>query len=147
MAAPRKHPPQGAAADTERLASDGHSAVGIAKHFGVSRDTFKRWCNEIPSILEAFEVGRERERQFLHSLIVEAAKNGKAANANAMFLLKARHGYREFDSPHSKVDVSVQVAQPVMIVKDHGTNEEWQKKLIAQQRSLIESDSGETTNG
>jgi hypothetical protein len=146
MAAPRKHPPQGAAADTERLAADGHSAVGIAKHFGVSRDTFKRWCNVIPSILEAFEVGRERERQFLHSLIVEAAKNGKAANANAMFLLKARHGYREFDSPHSKVDVAVQVA-PVMIVRDHGTNEEWQKKLIAQQRSLIESDSGETTNG
>lgn len=147
MAAPRKHPPQGAATDIERLASEGFSAVGIAKHFNVSRDTFKRWCDEIPSILEAYEVGREKERQMLHGLIVQAAQNNKPANANAMFLLKARHGYRENDSPNSKVDVAVNVAQPVLVVKDHGTDEEWQKKLQAQQKALMQLGNGEATNG
>jgi hypothetical protein len=49
-------------------------------------------------------------------------------------------GYREFDSPHSKVDVAVAIAQPVMVVRDHGTDEEWQAKAIAQQQALIRLD-------
>jgi hypothetical protein len=85
-------------------------------------------------------VGREAERQALHSLIVQSAIAGKAANANAMFLLKARHGYREFDSPNSKVDVNVNanVVQPVMIVKDHGSDEEWAARVAEQQRRLMQ---------
>ena len=60
----------------------------------------------------------------------------KPANANAMFLLKARHGYREFDSAHAKVDVAVTMTN-VLVVKDHGTNEEWVAKVAEQQRQLI----------
>ena len=136
MAAPRKNPPENAIAETERLAAQGYSIIGIARALGVSRETFKRWCEEDEALQEAFEGGRDSHRQYLVSLIVEAAKANKGANANAMFLLKTMHGFREFDSPHTKVDVNVAVAQPVLIVKDFGTDEEWAAKALAQQRAL-----------
>lgn len=141
MAPPRKNPPQGAIPKIEELASQGFSMVGIGKHFGVSSTTFKRWCDDYEEIQQAFETGRETERQALHSLIVRDALAGKPANANAMFLLKCRHHYRENDSPSTKVDVNVNQPQPVMIVVDHGTDEEWAIKVREQQRRLTEPES------
>lgn len=139
MAAPRKNPPKDALTDIERLAAQGYAQIGIAKHFNVSRSTLKKWMDEDESLLEAFEVGRETERRELHSLLVQSAVQGKPANANAMFLLKCRHNYREFDSPHTKVDVAVAVT-PVMVVKDFGTDEEWARKVSEQQRKLAQGD-------
>jgi transposase-like protein len=136
MAAPRKYPPANAIEEIERLAAQGYSIIGIAKSLGVSKETFKRWCEEDETLEEAFEVGRETERQALHALIVQSAVMNKPANANAMFLLKARHGYREMDSPYAKVDVNVNTVQPVMIVKDHGDDATWALKAAAQQRAL-----------
>jgi hypothetical protein len=60
----------------------------------------------------------------------------KGANANAMFLLKCRHGYREMDSPHTKVDVNVAAPTNVLVVQHHGSDEEWQAKALAQQKTL-----------
>jgi AcrR family transcriptional regulator len=137
MGAPRKNPPKDAVESIERLAAQGHSIIGISKQLGVSKPTFKRWCEEDEAFQEAFEIGRETERQALHSLIVQSAVQNKPANANAMFLLKARHGYREFDSPNAKPDVAVVVA-PVMIVRDHGTDEQWAAKVAEQQRQLTQ---------
>lgn len=137
-AAPRKHPPASAIPEIKRLAAQGYSIVGIAHHFGVASSTFKRWCKEDEKIQEAFEVGRETERQALHALIVQSAVANKPANANAMFLLKCRHGYREFDSPSTKLDVAVNTVQPVLVVKDHGTDEEWAAKAAKQQRELAQ---------
>jgi transposase-like protein len=68
MGAPRKYPPKDAAKITEDLAALGHSIIGIAKQLGVSRETFKRWCDEDESLQEAFEIGGETERQALHRL-------------------------------------------------------------------------------
>jgi hypothetical protein len=136
MGAPRKHPPNGAAEVIQRMAAEGHAIIGIAKHLGVSRETFKRWCEESESLQEAFEIGRETERQALHALIVQSAVANKPANVNAFFILKARHGYRDNDSPNSKVDVSVAVATNVLVVKDHGTDEQWAAKAAEQQRRL-----------
>jgi hypothetical protein len=135
MGALRKNPPKNAVSETERLAAQGYSIIGIAKHFGVGRETFKRWCEEDEALQEAFAVGRETERQALHSLLVQSAVAGKNANVNAIFLLKARHGYREFDSPNTKVDVSVAVSS-VLVVKDHGTDEQWAARVAEQQRKL-----------
>jgi hypothetical protein len=58
MAAPRKNPPTNAISETERLAAQDYSIIGIARALGVSKETF--------------------------------------TNANAMFLPKCRHRYREF---------------------------------------------------
>lgn len=138
MGAPRKNPPKDAVTITEQLAAQGYSIIGIAKHLGVTKGTFKRWCEEDELIQQAFEVGRETERQALHSLIVQSAVMNKPANANAMFLLKARHGYREFDSPNQKVDVAVAVSS-VMVVVDHGDDATWAARAAEQQRRLMES--------
>jgi hypothetical protein len=137
MGAHRKNPPNDAAVTIETLAALGYSIIGIAKNLGVSRETFKRWCEEDSELQEAFEIGRETQRQALIALIVKSAVENKPANANAMFLLKTMHGFREFDSAHTKVDVSVAVASPVLVMHDHGSVEEWQEKALAQQRGLM----------
>jgi hypothetical protein len=135
MAAHRKHPPARAAEVIERLATDGKSIIGIAKHLGVVISTFKRWLDEDESLKEAFEVGRDAHKDYLVSLVTQAATAGKGSNGNAMFLLKTMHGFREMDSPHTKVDVAVAVSS-VMIVTDHGTDEQWIAKVAEQQRKL-----------
>lgn len=140
MATPRKNPPNDAAATIELLAAQGYAQVGIAKELGVATSTLRRWMDEDEGLREAFDVGRETERRELHALIKRDAAAGKSANANAMFLLKCRHGYREFDSPNTKVDVAVNVAQPVMVVKDFGSDEEWALKVAEQQRKLTQGD-------
>ena len=137
MAALKKYPPKDAAAKIEQLAAQGYAQVGIAKEFGVAASTLKRWMEEDESLREAFDVGREAERRELHGLIKRDAVAGKQANANAMFLLKCRHGYREQDTPGTKVDVAVNVPQPVLLVRDYGTDEEWAAKAAEQQRKLV----------
>jgi transposase len=136
MGAPRKHPPKDAAEVIQRLAAQGHSIIGIAKHFNVSSHTVKRWLEEDQSMQDAYEGGRDTQRQALEALIVQHAVAGKAANANAMFLLKTKFGYREFDSPHTKVNIDARHVQNVMYVTDHGTDAEWEKKAAEHQRKL-----------
>jgi hypothetical protein len=134
MAAPRKLPPDGAGEDIRRLAAEGYSQLGIAAHFKVSRECFKRWIEEDEALNEAYELGRETERQALHALVVASARANKPANVNAFFLLKARHGYVETDN---RTKVSVDVAlNPVLVVVSHGTDDQWAAKTAAQQRAL-----------
>ncbi len=97
---PRKRPPPDALERIRALAADGWSVRGIAAHLGVSQDTMRdRWFDEYPELREAFELGREDERQALHNRLYRMATEGtgKEAAIAAMFLLKARHGYREGD--------------------------------------------------
>jgi hypothetical protein len=139
MAAPRKHPPKDAIKTIEKLAAEGYSIIGIARNLGVSRECFKRWIEEDKALNEAFELGRETERQALHAMVVESARANKPANVNAFFLLKARHGYVESDN-RSKAIVEV-AANNVLVVVSHGTDEQWAAKLAAQQRALMLPDS------
>ena len=135
MAAPRKNPPNDAASDIQRLAAEGFSQLGIAAHFKVSREYFKRWIEEDEALNEAYELGKETERQALHAMVVASARANKPANVNAFFLLKARHGYVETDN---RTIVNVDVAlNNVMVVRDHGTDSQWAAKAAEQQRRLI----------
>jgi hypothetical protein len=130
----KKNPPEGAATDIQRLAAQGFGQLGIAANFNVSRDTFKRWIEQDAELNEAYELGKETERQALHALVVQSAVMNKPANVNAFFLLKARHGYVETDN---RTKVSVDVAlNNVLVVRDHGSDEEWAAKAAAQQRAL-----------
>jgi AcrR family transcriptional regulator len=137
LGAPRKYAPHGAAEVIKELAIQGHSLTGVASHFKVSRQLVKRWFEDDSDLEEAFEQGREFERKALDDLIKRDAAAGKPANANAMFLLKCRHRYREVDSPKTGINLGVQVAS-VLVVKDHGTDEQWAAKAAEQQRKLIE---------
>jgi len=135
MAAPRKHPPIGAAETIQRLAAEGYSKTGLAMHFKVAISTLNRWLDEDEALNEAFEFGREEERLMLHKLLIESAKRGAAANVNVFFALKARHGYRENDKVES--NVAVNISQPVLYVHSSGTDEQWAARAAAQQSRLV----------
>lgn len=115
-------------------ALDSYGQVGIAAHFNVSRDCLKRWIDESEELNDAYEMGKETERQALHAMVVASARANKPANVNAFFLLKARHGYVETDN-RTKVNVDVAVNN-VLVVKDHGDDATWAAKCAAQQRAL-----------
>lgn len=99
--APRKEPPPDAAERIHALAADGWSQRGIARHLGISVDLLRdRWFVEYPELREAMDQGREEERHALHNRLYRMAMEGEGRDAAiaAMFLLKARHGYREGDT-------------------------------------------------
>lgn len=123
---------------SERVTTIGYSNVSIAKEMGVSVGTFKRWLEENEKLQEAFEQGREVERLALHTALYQAAMAGKPANVNAMFLLKARFGYVEADRLSQRVSVDVAVTN-VMVVKDHGSDEDWERNMAEQQKKLVQN--------
>src|SRR5690242_1021292 len=92
---PLKMPPANAAERIAALAAKGHSIIGIARGLNTSQDTLYRWMEEDPTLAEALAHGRESERLVLHNVLYRAARKGNIVAA--MFLLKARHGYREGD--------------------------------------------------
>lgn len=104
-------PPANAASQIMALASDGFSVIGVAHGLGVGKDTLARWLDEDPALQEAFDQGREQERRSLHNQLYRLAMEEKHASA-AMFLLKARHGYREGDQSDQANRVSVNIALP-----------------------------------
>lgn len=106
-----KQPPTDAAERIEALAADGFSIVGVAQHLYTSKDTLGRWFDEFPALKESFDRGRERERHTLHNALYRAATEQGNMTA-AMFLLKARHGYREGDQNEQGNRVSINFTLP-----------------------------------
>jgi hypothetical protein len=104
-------PPPNASERIRDLAADGFSLVGVAHRMDVGKDAFNRWLDEYPHLKDAFDEGRERERHALHNMLYRQAMEKGNATA-AMFLLKARHGYREGDQSDSAGGVSVTIALP-----------------------------------
>lgn len=94
---PLKNPPAGAVAIILETAATGATKKGVAQALGTSFETFDRWLTENADLREAFEKGREKERATLHNVLYTTATtgSGKEKLIAAMFLLKARHGYRE----------------------------------------------------
>lgn len=94
---PRKAPPTDAAQRIQAAAADGFTIPGVAMTLGVNQDVLKRWMDEHPELKQAFAFGREMERRTLHNVLYRAATEGTGKDAliAAMFLLKARHGYKE----------------------------------------------------
>ena len=105
-----KEPPPGTAARIRQLASTGHSIIGIARGLSVSHVVFNRWLDTYPELAEAMTEGREAERLALHDVLFRAAKKGNIVAA--IFLLKARHGYREGDQSDTANKVSINFTLP-----------------------------------
>lgn len=115
---PRKEPPPDAAQRIEDLTADGRGIVGVAAKLGTTREVLRRWMTDDTTLQEAFDLGRERERYELHKMIHRDAMDGEKPNVNAMFLLKARHGYREGDQGESGARISVTVNLPGALPRD-----------------------------
>src|SRR5688572_3875769 len=105
-----KEPPPGTANRIRQLASTGHSVIGIARGLNVSHVVFNRWLDTYPELAEAMTEGRESERLALHDMLFRAAKKGNIIAA--IFLLKARHGYREGDQSDAANKVSINFTLP-----------------------------------
>lgn len=104
-------PPADAGERIHALAADGFSVLGIARNMGVAKETLAKWMEADTAMQEAFEQGRETERYTLHNLLYRQAMEQGNATA-AMFLLKARHGYREGDQSGQGNRVNVTIALP-----------------------------------
>jgi len=89
----------------------GYSLVGIASKLGTNRATLSQWFDADAELKEAFDAGRERERHTLHNVLFSLATE-KANPIAAMFLLKARHGYREGDQGETANRVSINFTLP-----------------------------------
>lgn len=136
MPAVRKNPPANASQTIRDLATKGHSLVGIASHFGVSKDTLKNWLEKYPSLEDAFEIGKDAQRQALHQMLYEKAM-AKGDSLAALSILNSLYGWRD-PRKGSTVDVNVDVkVQNVMVVTDHGTDDQWAAKAAEHQRKLV----------
>jgi hypothetical protein len=117
----RKRAPRDAAERIEALAADGFSMRGIASGLDVAYDTLRKWLDEEASLRDAFERGRERERHVLHNRLYRIATESQSerdASIAAMFLLKARFGYREGDQSDSGNRVQVAITLPSALSMD-----------------------------
>jgi hypothetical protein len=95
--------------------------VGIARGLNTGINQLRRWIDENPALEEAIAQGRESERFALHSGLFRAAKRGNIIAA--MFLLKARHGYREGDQGGEANRVSITFALPGAMTPEQFTIE------------------------
>lgn len=109
----RKMPPADAADVIRHACATGANRLGVAIALGVSGDVLTRWLDESPELKEAFDQGREKERQTLHNVLYDCAVsgNGKDSLIASMFLLKSRHGYVEGqqESQANRVSINFQI--------------------------------------
>lgn len=130
----RKDAPEFLAPQILALASTGFSKLGIARHFSVSLPTFNRWLEENAEAEDAYRQGLESERKALHNVLYKLAVDEKHPSS-AMFLLKARHGYREGDQSDQSNRVSVTFNLPGAMTADQYKTLE----AVAQPKKRIEA--------
>ena len=139
MAAHRKNPPQNIREIIEQfVAGEGGSTVILGRVIGVSDSTVRKWFDADETLKQAYEGAREAYMHKLYLELVQMSRSGKGNVAGIIFTLKAC--FKQYDMPGSGklVDVNVNNIQPVLIVKDHGSDEEWAAKCAAQQRALTQ---------
>lgn len=88
----------------EQLAERGCSVVTISAALGVNKETFLHIRRRDPAVEDAFERGRAREHDRLVGNLNVAAEAGNVVAS--IFLLKARHGYREGEPLEVSVEVN-----------------------------------------
>ena len=133
------HPPKAAAKMVKDLTSKGCSEVTIAKALGVSRHIWEGWRDGYPEVQAAWEEGRGVEHDALVDALFESATKQKNVTA-AIFLLKARHGYRENQDITVQNKVSVTFEVPGALKPDV-----YEAEII--KKSIPKSKLKELTNG
>lgn len=89
----------------EELSARGVAEATIAKALRMGKDAFRAAKRRDPAVQEAIDRGRAVEHDRLVGVLHEQAMAGQYVPA--MFLLKARHGYREGDAFEANVNVSI----------------------------------------
>jgi hypothetical protein len=138
MGAPRKNPPPNIHDLIEQyVAGEGGSAAILARVIGVASSTVRRWFKADESLKDAYDDCREVYMHKLYLELLQMSRTGKGNPTGIIFTLKARfHQWDKPDTAAAKVDVNVNNVQPVLVVVDHGSNDEWAAKALAQQQAL-----------
>jgi hypothetical protein len=97
----------------EELSARGVAEATIAKALRMGKDAFRAAKRRDPAVQEAIDRGRAVEHDRLVGVLHEQAMAGQYVPA--MFLLKARHGYREGDAFEANVNVSVNTGGIVVV--------------------------------
>ena len=106
----RKKPPRNAAKILEELAARGVSKKSLALALGCSHTLLNVWLENDPKLQDAIDRGRCSEQEHLHGALYDQAMKGNVTSA--IFLLKARHGYREGEQSDQANRVSINFQLP-----------------------------------
>jgi hypothetical protein len=84
----------------EELAANGHPDIDIARRLGMTMPTFRRCRREQEEVQTALDYGRGRlEADLTNILLSKARGSGRESVIAAIFLAKARCGWREGEAP------------------------------------------------
>jgi hypothetical protein len=89
----------------EELAARGVAEATMAKALRMGKDAFRAAKRRDPAVQEAIDRGRAVEHDKLVGILHGLATAGQYVPA--MFLLKARHGYREGEQAGANVNVNI----------------------------------------
>ncbi len=91
----------------KRMSTQGRALASIAAALGVSNDTFRELRKRDPEAQEALDQGRAALGDELTDILLEQARNG--ITVAAIFLAKARCGWREGEGMEGKVVNNTQI--------------------------------------
>ena len=91
----------------KRMSREGRALASIAAALGVSMDTFREIRKRDPEAQEAVDQGRAALGDELTDILLEQARNG--ITVAAIFLAKARCGWREGEGMEGKVVNNTQI--------------------------------------
>jgi hypothetical protein len=118
----------------KRMARNGQSKASIAHSLGISLDKFKDALRAQPEVQEALTVGLAGLEDELANILLTHARSGtKFSLVAAIYLTKARCGWRENDGPPEQ--------RPNVIINlpDSKSPEEWMRTITSQPPKEIES--------
>lgn len=113
---------------------DGYPKAAIARALGVVVKTLDRLIRDDPELLAAVEAQRSFEEAELRDILMELARRGDTVAA--IFLAKARHGWRDRDD--AKLRVEADRAGGVLVVPGTVPLEQWSVAAAAQQARFRE---------
>ncbi len=96
-----------------RMARDGHSNASIAAALGVGTSALRGAMRRQEEVQEALEVGRAGLEDELANILLEHARGHRGDNKTsvvaAIYLTKARCGWREGDQQETKPNIVIQL--------------------------------------
>lgn len=107
----------------------------IAAALGVSMPTLRRLLADEPELADAAEAAKDAEEAELRDMLMRNARNG--SDVAALFLLKARHGYRDRDDAKAMRAVGDGKGGVLLLPADVPLDE-WEAASAAQQAKYRE---------
>lgn len=114
---------------------DGYPVAAIAKALHVSTPTLKRLMADDPDLQAEVEAQRSFEESELRDILMELARKGDTVAA--IFLAKARHGWRDRDDAKALKAVT-DGNGGVLLLPAPGTLDEWEAAAAVQQAKYRE---------